>query len=186
MEKTQDNKPQDQEIEEKDNLTAESESNPQEDKISELEQKNTELNDKVLRCLAEIDNIRRRSKEELEKSAKFAISGFVSDLVVVVENFFMACDNMPKEEVEKDPATKNFADAVLMTKKELLKILEKNQVKRIFPLNEEFDHNFHEAISQVESDAKEGSVIQVIQAGYSISNRLIRPALVAVAKKSEG
>lgn len=69
-----------------------------------------------------------------------------------------------------------------MTEKELLKVLEKNQVKRIYPLNQKFDHNFHEAIAQVESDAEEGTVVQVIQAGYSIADRLIRPALVGVAK----
>jgi molecular chaperone GrpE len=153
-----------------------------EEKINELEQKLSESNDKILRSLAELDNVRRRSREELEKAAKFAISNFVSDLVLVAENFFLASENSPKSEIEQNPAIKNYADAIEMTKKELLKILEKNQVKRIYPLNQPFDHNFHEAISQVESDAEEGSVIQVIQAGYSISDRLIRPALVAVAK----
>ena len=151
-------------------------------KIAELEQKVTDLNDKLLRTLAELDNVRRRSREELEKSAKFAISGFVSDLVLVVENFFLASDNAPKAEIEKNPAIKNYADAIVMTEKELLKVLEKNQVKRIYPLNQAFDHNFHEAITQIESEAEEGTVVQVIQAGYSIADRLIRPALVGVAK----
>lgn len=152
------------------------------EKIAELEKAVSEANDKLLRTLAELDNVRRRSREELEKSAKFAISGFVSDLVLVVENFFLASDNAPKAEIEKVPAIKNYADAIVMTEKELLKVLEKNQVKRIYPLNQAFDHNFHEAIAQVESDLEEGVVAQVIQAGYSISDRLIRPALVAVAK----
>lgn len=176
MEENQDQKPEEkpaEKIAEKD-LSAE--------KIAELEQKNSELNDRLLRALAEVDNVRRRSREEIDKSSKFAISGFVGDLVLVVENFFLACDNLPKEEVEKNSATKNFADAVLMTKKELIKILEKNQVKRIFPLNEKFDHNFHEAVSHVESEVEEGSVIQVVQAGYSINDRLIRPALTVVSK----
>ncbi len=155
---------------------------PRELKISELENKVTDLNDKLLRTLAELDNVRRRSREELEKSAKFAISNFASDLVVVAENFFLASGNAPKEEIEKSPAIKNYADAIVMTEKELLKVLEKNQVKRINPINEKFDHNFHEAIAQIESDAEEGIVVQVIQAGYSIANRLIRPALVGVAK----
>lgn len=73
-----------------------------------------------------------------------------------------------------------------MTKKELVKVLEKNQIKRIYPLNEKFDHNFHEAIAHLDrtegSSAEEGDVIQVVQAGYSVSDRLIRPALVGVAK----
>ncbi len=158
------------------------ENNSSENKIAELEQKLAEANDKILRSLAELDNVRRRSREEIEKAAKFAISGFVSDLVLVTENFFLASENAPKEEIEKNQAIKNYADAIVMTEKELLKVLEKNQVKRIYPLTQKFDHNFHEAISQVESDSEEGTVIQVIQAGYSISDRLIRPALVAVAK----
>ncbi len=151
-------------------------------KINELEQKNSDLNDKLLRTLAELDNTRRRSREDLEKSAKFAITNFVSDLVLVVENFFLASENAPKAEIDQNPAIKNYADAIVMTEKELFKVLEKNQVKRIYPLNQKFDHHFHEAISQIESEAEEGSVVKVIQAGYTVSDRLIRPALVAVAK----
>ncbi len=152
------------------------------EKIAELEKIVAESNDKLLRTLAELDNVRRRSREEVEKAGKFAISGFVGDLVLVVENFFMASENAPRAEIEKNPAIKNYADAIVMTEKELLKVLEKNQVKRIYPLNQPFDHNFHEAIAHLESEAEEGTVVQVIQAGYSISERLIRPALVGVAK----
>lgn len=152
------------------------------DEITELKNKNSELNDKILRLAAELENTRRRAKEDLEKSAKFAISNFATDLTTVTEHLFLACNHAPKEEIEKNPNFKNFADAVGMTKNELLKVLEKNKVKRIYPLNEKFDHNFHEAISQIESDAEEGTVVNVIQAGYSIADRLIRPALVTVAK----
>ena len=170
---------------EENNIEVTPEVNPLEEKITELEQKNTDLNDKLLRALAELDNVRRRSREEVEKTARFAISSFATDLVVVAENFFMASENAPKEEIEKNPAIKNYADAIVMTEKELLKILEKNQVKRIYPLNQQFDHNFHEAIVHLESEAEEGVVVQVIQSGYSIADRLIRPALVGVAKAKE-
>jgi len=155
-------------------------------KIAELEAKATDLNDKLLRALAEIENVRRRSKEEVTKASKFAVSSFAGDLVVVVENFFLATDNAPLAEIEKSPEIKNFSDAVSMTKTELMKVLEKNNIKRIFPLNEKFDHNFHEALAHIEkaegSTAEEGDVVQVIQAGYSIADRLIRPALVGVSK----
>jgi molecular chaperone GrpE len=151
-------------------------------KISDLEQKNSDLNDKLLRSLAEFENARKRSREEIEKASKFAIGNFVNELVVIVENFIMASENAPNDEIEKNPVIKNYATAINLTQKELLKILEKNQVKRIFPLNELFDHNLHEAISSVESEGQEGLVVQVIQAGYTIANRLIRPALVAVSK----
>ena len=170
---------------EENNTEVTPEVNPLEEKIAELEQKNTDLNDKLLRALAELDNVRRRSREEVEKTARFAISSFATDLVVVAENFFMASENAPKEEIEKNPAIKNYADAIAMTEKELLKILEKNHVKRIYPLNQKFDHNFHEAIVHLESEAEEGVVVQVIQSGYSIADRLIRPALVGVAKAKE-
>ena len=151
-------------------------------KISDLEQKNSDLNDKLLRSLAEFENARKRSREEIEKASKFAIGNFVNELVVIVENFIMASENAPNDEIEKNPVIKNYETAINLTQKELLKILEKNQVKRIFPLNELFDHNLHEAISSVESEGQEGLVVQVIQAGYTIANRLIRPALVAVSK----
>lgn len=152
------------------------------EKIALLEKAVIDLNDKVLRAMAETENVRRRSREEMEKIGKYAISGFAGDLVVVVENFFLATDNSPQAEIEKSPTFKNFFEAMNMTKKEMMKVLEKNQIKRLSPLNEKFDHNFHEAIAQIESDAEKGTVVQVIQAGYSISDRLIRPALVGVAK----
>ena len=152
------------------------------EKINQLDKKNSELNEQLLRTIAELENVRRRSREELEKASKFAITNFVSELVVIVENFLMASQNAPQQQIDQYPEIKNYATAILLTEKELLKILEKNQVARIFPLNQKFDHNFHEAISFVESDQEEGSILQVIQAGYTIANRLIKPALVVVAK----
>lgn len=152
------------------------------EKISELENQNSNLNDKLLRTLAELENTRRRSREELEKSSKFAVTNFASDLVVVAENFFLASENSPKDEIAKSPAIKSYHDAIVMTEKELMKVLEKNNVARVFPLGEKFDHNLHEAISQIESEKEEGVVLQVIQSGYAIAGRLIRPALVVVAK----
>lgn len=153
------------------------------EKISDLESVINNLNDKLLRSLADLDNTRRRAKEDLEKANKYAISNFANDLVLVAENFYLATDNMPSEEIEKSPAIKNFTDAVIMTKKELTKIFEKNSIKRIYPLGEKFDHNFHEAIARIESEDDEEVVKQVIQAGYTIGDRLIRPALVGVSVK---
>ena len=174
----QENKPESQ----NENIESSNAESELKNKIIELEQKISDQNDKFLRTLAELDNVRRRAREENDKTAKFAIANFAGDLVTVAENFFMASENAPKDEIEKNPAIKNYALAIEMTEKELLKVLEKNQVKRIYPLNQDFDHNFHEAIANIESEAKEGSVVQVIQAGYSIADRLIRPALVGVAK----
>lgn len=152
------------------------------DKVQNLEQEKLELNDKLLRMLAELENVRKRSQEEVRKSEKFAISNFVSDLVLVVENLFLASENAPKEEIEKSALIKNYAQAVEMTEKELIKILSKYNVKRICPLGQQFDHNLHEAIAQIDSDEEEGIVVKVIQSGYSIADRLIRPALVSVSR----
>jgi len=141
------------------------------------------LNEKNLRLLAELDNLRRRAKEDLEKASKYAISNFVCELVATVENFFLANSHAPRQEIAKNDDLKNYAQAIDMTQKELIKILEKYNVKRVYPLKAKFDHNFHEAISQIESEEEEGTVVQVIQAGYQIGDRLLRPALVSVAKK---
>lgn len=152
------------------------------DEITGLKTLIKEQNDKILRSLAEIENIRKKSAEEIEKTSKYAISKFATDLVLIVENFYLAVDNMPVEEIDQSDKLKNFALGITMTQKELIKILEKNNIKRINPINEKFDHNFHEAISQVESEGESGMIKRVIQAGYTINDRLIRPALVEVSK----
>ena len=157
-------------------------------KITEQQQQISDLNQKLLRSFADFENLRKRSLEEKEKTHQFAITNFVSDLALVVENFFMASDNCPQQEIEKNEAIKNYAIAVDMTKKELIKTLEKYKVTRIFPLKQQFDHNLHEALSQVPTQpdiAQDGEILQVIQAGYKIADRLIKPALVIVAKVAE-
>ena len=152
--------------------------------INNLNQEIASLKDKNLRLLAELDNIRRRSKEDIEKTAKYAISNFASDLVPSIENFFLASSNAPIEELEKTTNLKNYHQAIYMTHKELIKTLQKNNITRIYPIKEKFNHNLHEAISRIESKEEEGIVLQVIQAGYQIGERLIKPALVSVSKKA--
>jgi len=153
------------------------------DKISQLEEVIIDLNNKILIKTADIENLRKRHKEEIDKSHKYAISNFASDITVISEQLFLAEENMPKEEIAKNDKIQNFADAIIMTKKELLKTLEKYQINRIHPLDQKFDHNFHEAISRIPDDGEENIVKQVIQAGYKISDRLIKSALVAVSVK---
>ncbi len=154
-------------------------------KLLDSEAKVVDLNNKLLRALAEIENLRRRHKEELEKTSNFAISGFVTDLVVVVENFFLACDHLPKVDEGTAAEVKNLVLAVEMTKNEMVKILNKNNVERIAPIGEKFDHHVHEAVSHIPSDSEQGEVIQVIQAGYKMGQRIIRPSLVVVSKGPE-
>lgn len=167
------------------NTSEQSEGNTLEAKFKEQEGQIKELNDKLLRTLAELDNTRRRSKEEVEKSLKYGISKFAQDLIPIVENFYLAIDNAPKEKIAADSDIKTFADGVELTQKELLKAFEKHGVKRIYPMNEKFDHNFHQAVVQMPSKEEEGTVVQVIQSGYTIGERLLRPALVGVSKGEE-
>jgi len=146
-----------------------------------LKEQVKDLNDKLLRTLAELENTRRRSREEMEKTSKYAISKFATDLIPVAENFYLAIGSAPKDEIEKSEKLKNFHKGIEMTQTEMTKVFEKNNIKRVYPLHEEFNHDLHEAISNIPSDEKEGTILDVLQAGYSINDRLLRPALVVVA-----
>jgi len=150
--------------------------------IEEISQKNADLTNKLLRSFAEIENLKKRHIEEMQKTSKFAISSLVKDLIPTIENFFLAIENAPDFE-KCEEKIKNFATGINLTKKELVKTLEKNQVTRIYPLKEKFDHNLHEAVSQMPSQ-EDDIIMAVIQAGYKIDDRLVKPAMVVVGKKS--
>jgi molecular chaperone GrpE len=150
-----------------------------------IEEKDAEiaaLKDQSLRALAEVENIRRRSEREQADTAKYAVSKFAGDLVSVLENLMRATSSITDEQRESSPLFKNLAVGVEMTLKELLTSFEKYGIKRIDPLGQKFDHQLHQAVAQIESpDAEAGTVVQVLQAGYVIHDRLLRPAMVGVA-----
>lgn len=152
------------------------------EKIEELEEENKKTKETLMRTLAELDNTRKRAIEENEKTAKYAISKFAEDLIPVMEDFYLAFDNVKKDDLCDDKIAKNFFDGIVLTQNELKKVFERNGLLRIFPLNENFNPDLHNAIMQVEYDGEEGKVVQVMQAGYTIKNRLLRPALVGVSK----
>lgn len=151
-------------------------------KIEELEEENKKTKETLMRTLAELDNTRKRAIEENEKTAKYAISKFAEDLIPVMEDFYLAFDNVKKDDLCDDKIAKNFFDGIVLTQNELKKVFERNGLLRIFPLNENFNPDLHNAIMQVEYDGDEGKVVQVMQAGYTIKDRLLRPALVGVSK----
>ena len=155
------------------------------EKIEELEEENKKTKETLMRTLAELDNTRKRAIEENEKTAKYAISKFAEDLIPVMEDFYLAFDNVKKDDLCDDKIAKNFFDGIVLTQNELKKVFERNGLLRIFPLNENFNPDLHNAIMQVEYDGEEGKVVQVMQAGYTIKNRLLRPALVGVSKAKE-
>ncbi len=140
------------------------------------------LKDQALRALAETENTRRRAERELADMSKYAVTGFARDLVSVLENLQRAVDSIPAEMKEAQPAVANLAIGVEMTLKELLGVFNRQGIERIDPMGQKFDHNLHQAIAQIDKpDAEAGTVVQVLQAGYKIHDRLLRPAMVGVA-----
>ena len=140
------------------------------------------LKDQSLRALAEVENIRRRAEREQADTSKYAVSKFAGDLVSVLENLMRATSSITEEQRESSPVFKNLALGVEMTQQELLSTFEKYGIRRIDPLGQKFDHQLHQAVAQIASaDAESGTVVQVLQAGYVIHDRLLRPAMVGVA-----
>jgi molecular chaperone GrpE len=148
-----------------------------------LAKENAELKDRVLRTLAEMENLRRRTEREVADSRVYAIQSFARDLVGVADNIQRALDAVRDSGVTLEGPAKALVDGVELTERELLKVLERNGVKKFDPKGEKFDPNLHQAIFEV-PDAKvpSGSVVQVIQPGYAIGDRVLRPALVGVSK----
>ena len=154
--------------------------NPIEDLNKEIEN----LKEQIIREKAENENIRKRFRKELEDAHKFAIGNFVKNLTEQVENLFRASENIDLKSCEENSELKTLFEGVEITKKNLLKVFHDFEIQRIYPLNQSFDHKFHEVISQVVDNEKEpNTVINVIQAGYSIRDRLLKPAIVIVTKK---
>lgn len=148
------------------------------DLIQKLTEENESLKAKVLRSLAEVENTRRICEEEKSKTMKFAITNFSKDLINIMENFYLAFGNLEKNTDDLE----SFIKGTKLNFNEFKKIFEKNNIKRIYPVGEMFNPDFHDAISQIESDTETGTVIEVLQAGYTLNDRVIKPALVIVAK----
>jgi len=142
-----------------------------------------DLNDKVLRAAAELQNVKRRAEQDIKKSRDYSIESFARDMLAVMDNLHRAADSISQEEAEKDEKLKAIRDGVEITRKEMVNVFERNNIKCVDPIGEKFDHNFHQAMSQVEdADKESGTVVNVMQTGYVIKDRLIRPALVIVVK----
>lgn len=142
-----------------------------------------ELKDQLLRTLAEFENYKKRSERELQDMAKYAMTNFAKDLLPVADNFARALESVPQEALAETPLLKGIFEGIKMTEAELEKALKKHHVVKVTPLNEPFDHNAHQAIMEVEgTDKDSGTVVEVLQAGYKMHDRLLRPAMVKVAK----
>ena len=143
-----------------------------------------ELKDRLLRTLADMENLRQRTQREVEDARKFAVTGFARDLLEVGDNLGRALASVPADARQQSELLKNLVQGVEMTERSLQSALEKHQVRRVDPRKgEKFDHKLHQAMFEVPSaDLAPGSVAEVIQDGYVLADRLLRPALVGVAK----
>ncbi len=154
------------------------------DPLLEAQREAAELKDKLLRTLAEMENLRRRTEREVADARTYGIANFARDVVTVADNMDRALQALDNELREKaDASVKALLDGVELTERELLKALEKNGIRKIEPQGEKFDPNFHQAMYEVpDASVPSGHVVQVVQPGYVIGERVLRPALVGVSK----
>ena len=143
-----------------------------------------DLREKLLRTLAEMENLRRRTAREVADAEFRGITAFARDMIGVADNMRRALDTVtPEVGANADPAVKALIEGVELTERELLKALEKNKVRQFNPQREKFDPNLHQAIFEVpDASVPAGSVVQVVQPGYMLGERVLRPALVGVSK----
>ena len=141
------------------------------------------LKDQLLRALADAENARRRARKDVEEARTYAISRFAQDLLGVADNLGRALESIPAERREGDEAVKAIAEGIEMTAREFDSVLGRHGISKIDPLGEKFDYNLHQALFEIaDTDQPDGTVVQVAQTGYRIGDRLLRAAMVGVAK----
>lgn len=139
--------------------------------------------DQLLRTMAELDNYRKRAEREREEMAKFAITNFARELLSVADNLRRAIESIPEDHESPEKLLQSLLEGVGITENELLSAFKKHNIEKIEPLGKPFDHHFHQAMFEVEDpDQAPGIIVHVLQAGYTLNGRLLRPALVGVAK----
>jgi molecular chaperone GrpE len=151
--------------------------------LAQLRAENADLRDKLLRAMAEMENFRRRSERDKSDGMKYAVSEFARDAVIIGDNLRRAIEAAQKEPLEQNPPLRTLLEGVEVTERELFKVLERHGITRFDPLGEKFDPHVHEAMVKVDvAGAPADTIVQVLQAGYKIGDRVLRPAAVIVAK----
>ncbi|MGH6912859.1 MAG: nucleotide exchange factor GrpE [Geminicoccales bacterium] len=153
-------------------------------RVAELEAELGATKDRLLRALADLENLRRRTERELDEARKYAITGFARELLEVADNLSRALQTIPDSARGDIGFVRNLAEGIEMTEKALMASFERHQIARVEPApGDRFDHNRHQAMYEVETDQHApGSIAQVLQPGYTIADRLLRPAMVGIAK----
>jgi len=151
--------------------------------LDTLLSENAEMRDKLLRTMADMENLRQRTEREKTDTSRYAISNFARDVLTIGDNLRRAIEHVPADAAAQNPALKSFLEGVELTERELLKMMEKHGVTKLEPLGQRFDPNQQQAMYEVPTtEVPEGTVVEVMQAGYAIADRVLRPALVAVSK----
>jgi molecular chaperone GrpE len=154
------------------------------DPVGELERANAELNDRLLRLAAEMENVRKRYEREIADTRAYAIAGFARDMLTATDSLSRALMTLPAEARETaDASMQSLIDGIEMTEREMQRLLAKHGVKPIDAEGQKFDPHRHQAMFEVPDPSRpEGTVVQVVQTGFSIGERVLRPAMVGVAK----
>lgn len=155
------------------------------DPVIQLAQERDDLRDKLMRALAEADNTRKRMERTQADTAKYAVAGFAKDMLDIADNLRRALDVITDEQ-KQDPAIKTIYEGVAATEKIMLSTFEKQGIRKIEPTDGKFDPNFHEVMFEADVPGKpHGEIIQLLEAGYVLHDRLLRPARVGVAKGAD-
>jgi molecular chaperone GrpE len=153
--------------------------------INDLKHKLKECEDKLLRSLAENDNLRKRHEKETEDNLKYATKNFAFSLLPVTDNFQRAVQSIPDDVSEKDKLLKNLVIGIQAVEKELDDVFLKNGIKKFDSLDQKFNPEIHQAVSKVNNDKPEGTIVEEFQRGYMIGDRLLRAAMVVVSMGPE-
>ena len=166
------------------NATPAPEAANENDQVATLEAQAAELRDRFLRAVAEGENIRKRAEKDVADARAYGITAFARDVLTVADNLARTIEHVSAEaRASADPSLKALLEGVEITERDLQMILQKNGVKPINPMGEKFDPHFHQAMFEVpDSGRPHGTVVQVVQTGYAIGDRVLRPAMVGVAK----
>lgn len=154
------------------------------DPTEALQAENTELRDRFLRMAAEMENLRRRTEREVRDAKSYSVAGFARDMLAVSDNLRRALDAVPADHREgADQTLTTLLEGVEMTERAMLSALERHGVKKIDAEGEKFDPNFHQAMFEIpNAEVPNNTVLQVVQAGFTIGERVLRPAMVGVSK----
>jgi molecular chaperone GrpE len=141
-----------------------------------------ELKDQLLRSLAEVENVRKRGQMDRDNAHKFAVSNFAKDLLQVADTMEQALSLFEPAALEGNELLGKIVEGIRLTQQDLQKVFERYQIKRIYPMGEKFDPNFHQAMFEQPDAGEPGMVVSVLQPGYVLHDRLLRPAMVGVSK----